>query len=69
MENAQTPYTPPALGTVRVETRRCDNGDFFALVMVYKANTLRGDAYWVTKRAKKFKKEVDAVRWVNRFAV
>jgi len=68
MENEKITYTPPVLGSVRVEVRRCENGEFWAQVLVFKANTLRGDAYWVTKAAKTFKKESDAVRWVGRFS-
>ena len=67
MENTENTYTPPALGAVRVEVRNCDDGTFFAHVLVYKANTLRGDSYWTTKAARTFKKKADALRWAGRF--
>ncbi len=42
--------------------------DYFTVdVRVFKENTLRGDAYWVTKEYRKFKKEKDAIKFASRF--
>jgi len=37
-------------------------------IRVFKLNTLRGDAYWVTKAFRKFKREADARRFAARYA-
>ena len=36
-------------------------------VQVFKVNTLRGDAYWVTEAHKSYKKRADAERYAKRF--
>jgi len=36
-------------------------------VKVFKANTLRGDAYWVTEAHKSYSKKADAERFAARF--
>ena len=37
------------------------------LAKFFKENTLRGDAYWVTKEYRKFNKEKDAIKFASRF--
>jgi hypothetical protein len=64
MEN--TAPSLPSLGDVKVEVRHFAN-TWTVFVSVFKANTLRGDAYWVSKEARSFKKESDARKFASRF--
>jgi hypothetical protein len=57
-------YTPPALGTVRAfvvpwATRTVQ-------VQVFKFDTIRQDAYWVTKQVKSFKTVEQAQAYIDR---
>ena len=56
----------PQLGERWVTVRRLENGLWAVHERLFKANTLRGDAYWVTKTFKTFAKEADAQRLANR---
>ncbi len=52
------------------DTKVCINkfNDYFTVdVWLFKENTLRGDAYWVSKEYRKFKKEKDAIKFASRF--
>ena len=56
----------PKIGDTRVFIRQYNN-QFSVQVDEFKENTLRGDAYWVTKVFKKYKKEKDAIKFASRF--
>lgn len=56
----------PKIGDTRVYIRQYNN-QFSVQVDEFKENTLRGDAYWVTKVFKKYKKEKDAIKFASRF--
>ncbi len=60
-------YIPPQLGERRISVTPEDNGKWRVQVMVYKANKLRGDAYWVIEAFKSYAKKVDAERFASRF--
>ena len=64
MENTATSL--PSLGQVKVEVRQFAN-TWTVFVSVFKANTLRGDAYWVSTEARKYSKESDARKFAARF--
>jgi len=57
----------PELGEKWVTVRRQDNGLWEVHVRVFKANTLRGDAYWNTLAYRTYQKKVDAERYASRF--
>ena len=59
-------YTPPALGSVKTYVTE-HNNTWTVQVMVFKANTLRGDSYWKTEGFRQFKKEADARRFAARY--
>jgi|688.fasta_scaffold58169_11 hypothetical protein len=44
------------------------NTHYTVIVQEYKQNTLRDDAYWVTKQVKTYKKEKDALKFLSRFS-
>ena len=56
----------PAIGDLWVSVRQSSNG-WTVHVQVFKANTLRGDSYWVTDAFKIYRKEADARRFAARF--
>lgn len=68
MKQTKDPYVPPALGTLKVSVCQRGNGNWEVHVQTYKANTLRGDAYWVTTHFRLYAKEADARRFASRFA-
>lgn len=55
------------IGDIKVSIRECSNGTFIVQVNEFKQNTLRGDAYWVLKVFKKYKKKQDAIKFASRF--
>jgi hypothetical protein len=57
----------PALGDIKTEITTFNNR-WFVQVMVFKANTLRGDSYWVTEGFREFKKESAATLFANRYS-
>lgn len=57
----------PQLGDRKVRLRSMDNGHWAVQIDVFKANTLRGDAYWVTEAFKTYGKKADAERFASRF--
>ena len=57
----------PKIGDIKVRIRDGSNGTFIVQVDEFKENTLRGDAYWVTKVFKKYKKKQDAIKFASRF--
>jgi hypothetical protein len=57
----------PKIGDIKVQIRDCSNGTFIVQVDEFKENTLRGDAYWVIKVFKKYKKQQDAIKFASRF--
>lgn len=57
----------PKIGDIKVQIREGSNGTFIVQVDEFKENTLRGDAYWVTKVFKQYKKEKDAIKFASRF--
>jgi hypothetical protein len=57
----------PKIGDTRVYIREYNN-KFSVQVDVFKENTLRGDAYWVTKEFKTYTKEKDALKFASRFS-
>jgi len=57
----------PKIGDIKVRIRDCSNGTFIVQVDEFKENTLRGDAYWVTKVFKKYKRQQDAIKFASRF--
>ena len=59
--------TLPALGDVKTEITTF-NKRWFVHVKVFKANTLRGDSYWVTEGFREFKTESAATSFANRYA-
>lgn len=61
------PYTLPAVGSVQCFIRP-SAGLWSVQVQVFKANTLRGDSYWVTEGFRQFKTEADARRFAARYA-
>jgi hypothetical protein len=64
MEN--TAPNLPTLGQVKFEVRQFAN-TWTVFVSVFKANSLRGDAYWVSTEVRKYKKESDARKFAARF--
>jgi hypothetical protein len=60
------PMERPKIGDTRVYIREYNN-KFSVQVDVFKENTLRGDAYWVTKEFKTYTKEKDALKFASRF--
>jgi hypothetical protein len=60
------PMERPKIGDTRVYIREYNN-KFSVQVDVFKENTLRGDAYWVTKEFKTYTKEKDAIKFASRF--
>jgi hypothetical protein len=61
-------YTPPQLGDRRVSVEPwIEAGKWIVDVKVFKANTLRGDAYWETEVHKSYAKKADAERFAARF--
>jgi len=56
----------PKIGDVKVYLNNV-NGYYTVDVRFFKENTLRGDAYWVTKEYRKFNKEKDAIKFASRF--
>ena len=56
----------PKIGDTRVFIKQYNN-QFSVQVDEFKENTLRGDAYWVTKVFKQYKKEKDAIKFASRF--
>lgn len=63
---ATKPMERPKIGDTRVYIREYNN-KFSVQVDVFKENTLRGDAYWVTKEFKTYTKEKDAIKFASRF--
>jgi hypothetical protein len=63
---ATKPMERPKIGDTRVYIREYNN-KFSVQVDVFKENTLRGDAYWVTKEFKTYTKEKDALKFASRF--
>ena len=64
-------YQPPKIGDTKVTCRYIANLDKWIVgVNIFKANTLRGDAYWtpVPNAFRTFRKEADARRFAARFA-
>jgi hypothetical protein len=57
----------PQLGEKWVTVRRQDNGLWEVHVRVFKANTLRGDSYWITLAYRTYQKKADAERYAKRF--
>jgi hypothetical protein len=57
----------PQLGEKRVTVNRQNNGLWEVDVRVWKANTLRGDAYWATLAYRTYQKRADAERYARRF--
>jgi hypothetical protein len=57
----------PKIGDIKVQIRDSSSGTFIVQVDEFKENTLRGDAYWVTKVFKKYKKQQDAIKFASRF--
>jgi hypothetical protein len=57
----------PKIGDIKVQIRDGSNGTFIVQVDEFKENTLRGDAYWVTKVFKKYKRQQDAIKFASRF--
>ena len=55
------------IGDIKVQIREGSNGTFIVQVDEFKENTLRGDAYWVTKVFKRYDKEKDAIKFASRF--
>ena len=66
MENTAA-LTLPQLGERQVTLLRRDNGKWEVHVRVFKANTLRGDAYWVTLDYRTYSKKADAERFAARY--
>ena len=66
MEINQRP-TRPELGQRWVSLRRQCNGKWGVDIRVWKANTLRGDAYWVTLDYRTYSKKADAERFAARY--
>lgn len=60
----ESDYTPPKLGTVKANLMHTQEPT--VQVQVFKHNTLRGDSYWVTKEARKFKTMDQAQAYVHR---
>ena len=56
----------PTLGSVKTYVTERNN-TWTVQVMVFKANTLRGDSYWVTEGFRQFRKESDARRFAARY--
>jgi hypothetical protein len=67
-KQAQALDTLPQLGDRQVTVYRGFNGQWVVDARVFKANTLRGDAYWVTEIFKTYAKEADARRFAARLA-
>lgn len=59
--------TKPQLGDMKVDITPLGK-EFSVQVSVFKQNTLRGDAYWVSKVFRKFKTESQANKFAQRFA-
>jgi hypothetical protein len=57
----------PEIGERWVNIRRQDNGKWAVHVQVFKANKLRGDAYWTTLEYRTYSKKADAERFAARF--
>ncbi len=57
----------PELGEKQATVRRQDNGLWEVHVRLFKANTLRGDAYWTTLAYRTYQKKADAERYAKRF--
>lgn len=57
-------YESPKLGTVRASRMMC--ADPVVQVQVYKFDTIRQEAYWVTKEVRTFRREADAVAYIQR---
>ncbi len=57
----------PQLGDQRITVRRENNGFWGVNVQVWKANTLRGDAYWGPVAYRTYQKRADAERYARRF--
>lgn len=67
MEN--TALTSPELGDLKANVYLDKtSGEWVVDIRVFKANTLRGDAYWVPGFFKTYAKEVDARRFASRYA-
>jgi hypothetical protein len=60
-------YAPPSLGDVKCFVKQ-DGLHWTVQVVVFKANTLRGDSYWVTEGFRQFKREADARRFAARYS-
>ena len=68
MTDITSAYTPPQLGDRRVSVEPwLEAGKWIVDVKVFKANTLRGDAYWETEVHKSYAKKADAERFAARF--
>lgn len=61
-----TTYTPPALGTVRAFIVPWAKAQIVVQVQVFKFDTIRQDAYWVTKEVKSFKTVEKAQAYIDR---
>lgn len=57
----------PTLGDIKVSIRHTESNGWAVQVDLFKENTLRGDAYWVTQEFRTFKKEKDAKQFASRF--
>jgi hypothetical protein len=61
-----TAYTPPALGTIKAHLMSGAWGKPVVQVQVFKFDTIRQDAYWVTKEVKVFKTMQQAEAYIVR---
>jgi ABC-type cobalamin transport system ATPase subunit len=58
------PYIPPALGTVQAFIMQTQEPT--VQVQVFKFDTIRQEAYWVTKEVRKFKTRQQAEAYIQR---
>jgi len=57
----------PKIGDTKVVIKHYNN-QFSVQVDEFKENTLRGDAYWVTKEFRTYTKEKDALKFASRYS-
>ncbi len=60
-------HTLPSVGDIKCFVKQ-DGLYWTVQVVVFKANTLRGDSYWVTEGFRQFKSEADARRFAARYS-
>jgi hypothetical protein len=62
-----SPHTLPSIGDIKCFVKQ--SGLYWTVqVVIFKANTLRGDSYWVTEGFRQFKNEADARRFAARYS-